>query len=181
MRDCDCKVPQGPSSPRGPPPIFTHWGVHCSCYSCDWLREATQEFIPDRRPGRSGQIANPTYIAELNLDEWAERPLPDNYIDLIHPILLQAETQNWGWVAHTANETEIPYLVEPSATYGIWRVTLNEKGIWIALPKVGSSFTLANRPATNQLDPDYGYAPGVSPVSIVFPVSYRVVPSEPPY
>ena len=167
IRDCDCTVPQGPCLVPGF--IFTHYHRECLCYSCEWVREAKKQTIPDRIPARSGHtVVNPTYCGN-KMDHLPETKGSCTNLELVHPVLLEESPQRWGWVFRPGNQAQLPFLASHSP--GAYRVTLDSHGKWKALKADGTSYILGydTRPMENELYRDYGYAPGCSPVCITPP------------
>lgn len=171
MRDCECTVPQGPC--MAPPLLFTHYRRECFCFSCRWLRETTWTEIYSRIPRGLGHLVpNPTF-RRPQLDDALETQSsrPRTNLELVYPVLLNENQKKWEWVFRPVNDTQFPFLAGPKRGPDVLRVTLGSNGRWKALYANGTWSPLGydTRPVVNDLYPDYGYAPGRSPVSIFHP------------
>lgn len=171
MRDCECRVPNGPC--MAPGLVFTHYRRECQCFSCEWLNGTKNWSIRNQTTGGpEDQVYNPAFAGDKPYDELeADSSGPGTNLELVYPVLLSQNAKRWEWVFRPVNEAQLPFLAHPSQSSGVAVVTLGSSGQWKALREDGTSFPLSydTRPVLNELYTDYGYAPQCSPVSILHP------------
>lgn len=170
VRDCDCLRPRG--SCQKPQNIFTHYDRQCACYSCEWIRAAMQEYIPDRLgsgSNPSGTVPNCAYAGN-RLDEVvnsgnSQKP---NDLELVHPIMVaEGPPVIWGWSFRSTRQLQLPYLASGyRCPATVMMTTLDSKGRWKALGHdLEEPFPLVHKlpPQRNILYRDHGYSPSYHP------------------
>lgn len=168
IRDCNCLHPRGPF--QKPTFIFTHYSQQCACYSCEWIREARQQHVPDRlgsgsNPG--GFCENCTYAGK-QLDEVVktESPIP-NELELVHSVMVaEGPPQLWGWVFRSTHQQQLAYLAsESQCPKTVEIATLDSNGRWKGIRPKEEPFPLVHNlpPKCNRLYRDYNYSPAYSP------------------
>ncbi|POS74960.1 hypothetical protein DHEL01_v206644 [Diaporthe helianthi] len=151
--------------------IFVPLGFLATTHRCEWVREATQQQVPNylgSRSNPSGTIPNCTYAGD-RLDEILNMESPEmpNVLAIIYPVMVaEGPPTEWRWSFMSTHPHQIPYLAsESECPKTVKNVTMDSNGRWKGFCKSGAVIRLdhCKPPKWDRTYRDKGYRPNCSP------------------